>query len=320
MRRKPRGAVQTPKRPDRRRLAAGFHGAYPTLRKSPSIQASCDSAVAQFPGHLNSVGFLALFTCPGATAQCATVCYSEGGQSGMPVAKDLRARNTQVLLDLCRKGAVRQLSDQLGHLMDRAHAQYERRLQRATGREARHLQRGSLFRHNWSGDLLDATHAKAVVRAVAARPHISSWLYTRSFHLLEYLQPPPPNLTVWISEDEGNRKQAEKMGRRYPWALRASMVTEADAGDLVCPKLRYRPGARTPVLSYQHACATCQICVTPSEKVRRIVFPVHRHLNQNPIPAPIGEILGFEEQILVRDEMGKYHVSTCPHLCRRRFP
>jgi len=309
--------VEVQKRPDRRRLAEGFHDVYPALHPLPSIQASCDAAVAQFPGHLNSVGFLALFTCPGATPACAKCCYTEGGQSGMPVAKDLRARNTHVLLELCRKGAVRQLAEQLGRLMDLAHAQYERRLQRATGREARHLQRGSLFRHNWSGDLLDATHAKAVVRAVAERPHISSWLYTRSFHLLEHFDSPPPNLTVWISEDEANLKEAARMGRRFPWALRASMVTQAEPGDLVCPKLRYRPGAPGPVLSYQHACATCQICIKPSAKVSRIVFPVHRHRNQNAIPAPISDILGFDSKMLVRDGKGEYFISTCPHLCRR---
>ncbi len=134
----------------------------------------------------------------------------------MRLAKDLRARNTHALLELCRKRAVRKLSDELGRLMDDAHAQYVQRLRCAEGKQYRRLRRGSIFRHNWSGDLIDETHGRAVHRAVSQRPHIASWLYSRSLHLVKHLEPAPSNLTVWISDDGCNQASAERILQRHP--------------------------------------------------------------------------------------------------------
>ena len=202
----------------------------------------------------------------------------------MAVARMARARNTHTLFHLCRRHAVRQLTNQLGQLMDRAHAQYLRRLRQAEGREYRRLIRGSLFRHNWSGDLLDATHAQAMYRATAARPHLQCWIYTRSFRLLSHLDPPPANLTVWLSQDEDNGDEVEWVQRRYPWAKRAVLVERRDIeeGDLICPKLRYREGAATPILPTAGACARCRICVSPSPRGGRVVFPVKYYAHFQP--------------------------------------
>ena len=270
-----------------RHLRQAFYRTYPDLRTAPPhpIAASHDSAVAQFPHHLNSVGFLAGFTCPGATPTCRSCCYTQGGQAGLTPARMARARNTHTLLHLCQRRAVRQLADQLGQLMDRGHAQYLRRLSRVQGPEHRRLIRGSLFRHNWSGDLVDATHAQAVYRATTARPHLQCWLYTRSFHLLPHLDPPPANLTVWLSEDVDNGEEVEWVQRRYPWAKRAVLVEreEVTGEDLICPKLRYRDGTTTPILPTTGACARCRICAKPSERVDRVVFPVKHYAPFHPL-------------------------------------
>ena len=83
-----------------RQLSQAFYRNHPDLLTSPThpIAASCDSAVAQFPHHLNSVGFLAGFTCPGATPTCTSCCYTQGGQAGLTPARMARARNTHTLL------------------------------------------------------------------------------------------------------------------------------------------------------------------------------------------------------------------------------
>ena len=250
-----------------------------------------------FKGHRNAAGFLAFYTCPGATQECMACCYTEGGQAGMPIAKDFRAQNTHALLQLCRRRAVRKLSDQLGCLMDDAHAQYERRLAKASDRELRRLRRGSLFRHNWSGDLLDETHATALHRCTEARPHIQTWVYTRSFHLLPLLDPPPPNMTVWLSDDRDNWEEAEKAQQRYPWSKRATLVErwEVAGSDLICPKLRYRDGETTTALAATEACPICRICAKPSDKVERVVFPEKHHSNFQPPAAEMLRLHQIEE-------------------------
>ena len=226
--------------------------------KESSLEASYDSAVGQFPDHRNSVGFLPHTTCPGATWEkggCATVCYARNGRGRMPTVLNRLMRNTAVLLDYCLRDDTDGLTEEFLLLLDAAHAQYERRLRSETRkgtnlcRQLRH--RGSLFRFQWAGDLAHAVHAQAVRDACQERPEITSWLYTRSFHLVKHLEPKPTNLTVWLSSDDQNERQALNAHRRFPWTRLAYMTTNAEVG-IVCPKYRYLPTER--------ACARCGIC------------------------------------------------------------
>ncbi|MFH1568821.1 MAG: hypothetical protein ABIL09_12560 [Gemmatimonadota bacterium] len=263
-----------------RHLTDAFYRTYPDLRTTPlhPLAASYDIAVGQFPRHLNALGFLAGFTCPGSTPACRACCYTQGGRAGLQPALQARARNTHTLLQLCQREDVEALAGEVGRLMDHAYGQYRRRLQ--GGGEIR-FRAGALFRHHWSGDLVDATHAQATYQATARRPELQCWLYTRSFHLLPLLDPPPPNLTVWISQDDDNYHEAEQGARHYPWARRAVLKRrdEVREADRVCTKLR--EGRRVATAG---ACARCRICVQPSAQENRLIFPIKPYAHVHPIP------------------------------------
>lgn len=204
----------------------------------------------------------------------------------MPSTIQLLARNTHILLEHCHHNRTEELTTDTLHLLDLAHAQWERRLHRlqkkkgtaAEKKELRHLQRGSIFRFHWSGDIIHPVHARSIREATKARPDIQCWLYTRSFHLLKELTPLPSNLIVWLSEDPDNQANVKATTEQYPWAYRTALMDESEAidGELVCPKLQHHDGVlvQDPV----RACSRCRICVDGIEKVTRIAFPVHRAL------------------------------------------
>ena len=107
---------------------------------------------------------------------------------------------------------------------------------------------------------------------------------------MPHLDPPPPNLTVWLSQDEDNGDEVAWAQRRYPWAKRAVLVERRDVaeGDLICPKLRYREGTATPILPTAGACARCRICAVPPPRVSRVVFPTKHYTHfQPPIDIPL---------------------------------
>jgi hypothetical protein len=233
------------------------------------LTSSSVSAVAQFEGHENSIGFLPITTCPGATngkGGCADICYARHGRGRFPTVRDKLQQNTETLLGYCSREDERGLTNDLLRLMDRSAKQYKRR--RAVEARAqtplyRQLRtRGPLFRFQWAGDLVDETHARATRVACEKRPCVTCWLYTRSLDLLGSLGPPPHNLTVWLSLDAINETEARTAKRRYPWARIARMRLERTG--LVCPKYVDLPT--------EQACSRCGICYDST--VTSITFPV----------------------------------------------
>ena len=233
------------------------------------LEASSVSAVAQFKGHENSIGFLPLETCPGAThgtGGCADVCYARHGRSRMPTVKQRLQRNTALLNGYCNEGDERGLTSDLLRLIDRATKQFKRRKQ-IEAREQTTLYRqlrtrGSIFRFQWAGDLISEPHARAVRTACEKRPATTCWLYTRSFHLLEQLRPAPGNLTVWLSTDTINEVEARAAKRQHRWTKTARM--QEDRSGLLCPKYTGLPT--------QQACARCGICYDST--ATSITFPI----------------------------------------------
>ena len=265
---------------------------HPEASTAVHLEPSGDSAVAQFPDHRNTVGFLPLITCPGATygpGGCTVDCYGRNGRALGRGCVSRLARNTHVLFRLCTRGAVRKLTDEFLRLMDDAHARYERRIARASRREFRHLRRGSLWRWNWNGDLVHAVQAEALVRATRARPHLQTWIYTRSFEFLDFLDPPPENLVVWLSSDRVNRDRVAEVNQAYPWAKVADLATEEKESGVICPKLRYQNGV--PVLANEGACSRCRICTQDLTRVTTVIFPVKRYLSRRPPPQDLLTIL-----------------------------
>ena len=236
-----------------------FEAAFPDIVSEPPlpIRASLDSKVGQFKGHKNSVGFLAGYSCSWMTPFCYGECYTERGQAGMDTAYQFRARNTWALFAHLLAGDCEGLTQSFSTLIQKSVDQYHRRLAKTEdAKERRALESaGSMWRWMWSGDLVDATHAMAVRDSTAMHPDTTAWIYTRSFHLLQFLEPVPSNLTVWLSEDDDNAQMAEGFASEFPWARRTTLTSEeaVPSTGIICPE----NVGKYPVVG---ACARCKIC------------------------------------------------------------
>lgn len=235
-----------------------FAAAFPDIVSEPPplIRASTDSKVGQFKGHKNSVGLLAGYSCSWMTKLCYSMCYTERGQAGMNNAYLFRAWNTWGLFAYLLKEDVDGLARNFSSLITESVRQYRNEIKKATDPTAL-IKAGHMWRWMWSGDLVDATHAMAVRDASAMHPDTTTWIYTRSFHLLQFLEPVPRNLTVWLSEDEENTKIAQQYYTQFPWARRTTLNNEDDpipSTGTICPE---NAGKYRTVIG---ACAKCKIC------------------------------------------------------------
>ncbi len=242
-----------------------FEAAFPDIVSEPPflIQASEDSKVGQFRGHKNSVGFLAGYSCSWMTKMCYGKCYTERGRSGQDIAYMFRARNTWALFECLLRKDLEGLTDRFSDLIQFSHDQYNRKekaLKKKRTKDSKKilkdmLRAGPMFRWMWSGDLVDAIHAMAVRDSSARHPEVTSWIYTRSFHLLQHLEPVPPNLTVWLSEDQDNMTIAEGYAKAFPWVRRTTLTKLEDVPStgVTCPE-------NTGALPVERACARCQLC------------------------------------------------------------
>ena len=262
-------------------LAKKFYNDYgDRLGESGHLEPTFDSAVSQFHNHQNSVGFLPLYSCPGATMEaggCAMLCYARHGRSRMISVEERLMRNTHILFSYCRKQDVNGLADEFVFLMDMAQRQHESKMAREAKDKSSKIYRlmklrGPLFRFHWSGDFVHPTHALAVRLACERRPEVRSWTYTRSFHLLDYLYPPPRNFRLLISLDGVNEKEALEARRRYPWVGLAHMGNVRLNGFVSCPK-DINQGC-----DVEGACARCGLCYT--SKSGNIHFKIKRYLCQ----------------------------------------
>ena len=251
-----------------------FEAAFPDIVSEPPllIRASEDSKVGQFKGHKNSVGFLAGYSCRWMTPFCYGECYTERGQAGMDIARTFRAENTWALFAYLLAGDCEGLTQNFSTLIQKSVDQYHRRLAKTEdAKERRALESaGSMWRWMWSGDLVDATHAMAVRDSTAMHPDTTAWIYTRSFHLLQFLEPVPSNLTVWLSEDRDNTQQADRFASQFPWVRRTTLNPEESVPStgVICPENT----GKYPVIG---ACARCKICShSTADEVHFIAKPM----------------------------------------------
>ncbi len=250
------------------------------------LSPSQDSAVGQFRNHFNSVGFMPVYSCPGATrgkGGCVHLCYAVHGRGNGTAVQAKLSRNTNTLFHYCRKQDAEGLAEEFVFLVDASTRQYERRLARTAkgekGVEYRRLRkRGSIFRFQWAGDLIHPTHAIAMRMAAERRPDVSMWTYTRSFHLLQYPDPKPENLTVFTSMDVQNQEEALAAHEEHPWTKLASMTADQPDGSIICPKYKKHES--------EGACAKCGMCFTG--KAEHVWFPVKRYITGER-PCPLGE-------------------------------
>jgi hypothetical protein len=237
-----------------------------------AMRASADRKVRQFSKHLNSVGFLAGYTCPGATLRCMSKCYTQVFPSHSSNSEGLKAQNTWILLRLLTEGDVEGLTNQFKTILDHSYDQFHRYLGRKMtdpkilANQKRMARQGPIWRWQWSGDVVDENHAIAIRNASASYPEVSLYLYTRSFHALGGFYPKPDNLTIWLSSDADNADLVEQIHRQYPWTRIAAMKETPLVEDRICPE-------NTGKLPLEGACAACGICWKAQGRISSIVFP-----------------------------------------------
>ena len=76
---------------------------------------------------------------------------------------------------------------------------------------------------------------------VSPLPPVRTGIADYSTDLLPHLDPPPANLTVWLSEDIDNGGEVESVQTRYPWAQRAVLVERVEG---FAPEDEWRKGYR----------------------------------------------------------------------------
>ena len=201
-----------------------------------TIAASSASKIAQFKGHKNSVGFMPIQTCPFSTESCTKVCYVEQ-TFRYPAVKKALQQNTNILFSLDQTTqTTHRLMAQLRGLVWKSLRQRERRLAKLDkqSKEYKRLkQRGHIFRWQWSGDVVSASHALAIAMVCKEFPATRFWLYTRSFPYVKHLVG-LDNLHVDLSVDRDNHIQAILTHQNYP-TTKLAWMGEGPAEAVTCP-------------------------------------------------------------------------------------
>tara|TARA_R110000737_G_scaffold305193_1_gene312728 strand:+ start:1026 stop:1772 length:747 start_codon:yes stop_codon:yes gene_type:complete len=230
------------------------------MTKTTAIyKASDDAKVRQFKGHLNSTGHTAGAGCPEATegkGGCHVPddpdCYVYDVLRYPAVGPKLDA-NHEALKE-CK--SPEDYADLINPIVESSLQQYHRRLKKAEGKERRRLlQRGHIFRHHWSGDVLSIEHAKGLLLVAVENPETSFWIYTRTWWAAGHMRG-AVNLSVFLSTDAVNIEQMRATQLAMPELKLAHMTTkEMPASDTAidCP-------VTVKKLASNGGCNICGIC------------------------------------------------------------
>lgn len=132
------------------------------------------------------------------------------------------------------------------------------------------------FRLHYSGDFFSADYAKAWATVINEFPKVKFWVYTRSFHLVQYLVD-CTNLTVMLSIDPVNKEKGLALARLYetrPNIGLAWLGKEKPEGFrwVTCPET----SGILENTKERGACAKCRLCIDRYKtKVKNIQFLIH---------------------------------------------
>lgn len=131
-----------------------------------------------------------------------------------------------------------------------------------------------IFRIHASGDFYTQRYVDAWADVIKQRPKTLFWFYTRSFKFNYSKLTRLPNLTMWASTDDHNKKEAKKFVRRYrksgtkhaygPWLHNKEIPNNS----FVCP-------ATSKKLKLEGACEKCMLCVVKKRVKKNVVFLEH---------------------------------------------
>lgn len=209
----------------------------------------------------NAFGLPAGVSCPGATDVCRDICYAFRTETYRSAVGDLVTENLRLLK---RARTVDRMVELLQAMVDEFRADCDR----AEKRIGKPVERA--FRIHWDGDFFSVDYARAWARVIADTPDVHYWVYTRSFtgrvNVLPVLAG-LDNLTVYLSVDRVNVRDAVKARRRNPWVLWAWLSETFAEGRAEMPRgtgKRYacpENGGRLELITPEgSACMRCGIC------------------------------------------------------------
>lgn len=187
------------------------------------------------------------FSCPGATATCADVCYAGKLEKQYPnVLKSLMHN-----WDIVRNATEAELVDILSAMI----AEFVKDCNRHDAPKR--------FRLHYDGDMFSLEYASAWATVIRMFDEVQFWGYTRSFefvHVFDGLD----NLALYLSVDRDNANAAMRTKRYNPFVLLAGLEQTFDEAKALigsgtrCPELN---GALPMISPNGGACNTCGLCV-----------------------------------------------------------
>lgn len=227
----------------------------PSVNKS-GTQANIHNAFGLLSGAANS--------CPGQTAACEAVCYAGRLETLFPGFRNVMTDNWNSVKDASYADLVASLDaivkDFIADTVKRNCAR--------------------VFRIHHDGDFFSRTYASAWARVIRNNPSVTFWAYTRSFipacNVVDILAD-IPNLTLYLSVDDGNAIWAKVVRAEFPRVRVATLTETFDNGkDLMADLGMSRPGAACPevkgsiplISEAGGACFSCGLCVTGKADIR----------------------------------------------------
>jgi hypothetical protein len=207
----------------------------------------------------NSFGLPAGDSCPGKTEFCKS-CYATNSERVFPNVGKAMHHNFAKLKEYQQLYGI----DGMIELLDDVVARFVHQIEYYNLDEHERI-----FRIHWDGDFYSMAYAEAWAQVIRNYPDIKFWCYTRSFTPICNVVPilaPIKNLTLYLSVDDYNVEEAERVALANPTVLMALCSVDYEqardlapwADPLVCPE----NSGRMPLNNETGvgACVTCQLC------------------------------------------------------------
>jgi len=208
------------------------------------------------------------YSCRGATKWCwPGTCYADAIAAWLPSVRALMAHNWDVYQR--NKGSATALTKALLPMLAKFHADCAKR-----GVDP-------VFRWFWDGDIPGRRFAAAMRKVALRYCDVQFWVYTRNFDAVSALWP-SPNLTVYLSVDRYNWREAHRCWERNPRVRLAFCADTWDETQELAARFDdERRGPRCPELTGKiplvvwgdggtgrGACVECGMCITGINNVR----------------------------------------------------
>lgn len=202
-------------------------------------------------------------SCPGQTSACGSVCYAGKLEKIFPGFRNAMTENWNSVQNASTSDIARSLSALISDF--RADC-VKRNAEMA-------------FRIHHDGDFFSRGYARAWASVIRNNPDVQFWAYTRSFtpgiNVVDILAD-IPNLTLYLSVDNGNREWVGEIIAEHSDVLIATLTDTAAEGTEMMREWRNRPGAACPevmgriplITTDGGACFRCGLCITGKADIR----------------------------------------------------